>query len=83
MQRKKLDGAILKLDFEKTYDSVNWPFLQQMLRMKGFSPHWCQWIDQIVQGGRVVIKVNDDIGLYFQSNKDYPKVILYHQFPLI
>jgi hypothetical protein len=27
MHRKKLDGVIFKIDFEKTYDKVNWPFL--------------------------------------------------------
>ena len=48
MHRKKLDGIILKLDFEKAYDKVNWDFLQQTLRMKGFAPIWCKWIDQIV-----------------------------------
>jgi hypothetical protein len=37
LHRKKLNGAILKLDFEKVYDKVNWGFLQQTLRMKGFS----------------------------------------------
>jgi hypothetical protein len=33
---KKRDGVILKLDFEKAYDKVNWSFLQQTLIMKGF-----------------------------------------------
>jgi hypothetical protein len=65
MHRKKLGGVIIKLDFEKAYDKVNWSFLQQTLRMKGFSPLWCKWIDQIVRGGSVGIKVNDDIGHYF------------------
>jgi hypothetical protein len=37
LHRKKLSGVILKLDFEKAYDKVNWGFLQQTLRMKGFS----------------------------------------------
>jgi hypothetical protein len=35
LHRKKKDGVILKLDFEKAYDKVKWPFLQQVLRMKG------------------------------------------------
>jgi hypothetical protein len=69
MHRKKLDGVILKLDFEKAYDKVNWSFLQQSLRMKGFSSQWCNWIDRIVKGGSVGIKVNDDIGQYFQTKK--------------
>jgi hypothetical protein len=37
IHRKKLSGVILKLDFEKPYDKVNWNFLRQTLRMKGFS----------------------------------------------
>jgi hypothetical protein len=28
----------LKIDFEKAYDKVKWPFLYQTLWMKGFSP---------------------------------------------
>jgi hypothetical protein len=50
LQRKKQKGLILKLDFEKAYDKVNWTFLQQVLRMKGFSGKWCQWIEKIVRG---------------------------------
>jgi hypothetical protein len=34
---KKQDGVIFKIDFGKAYDKVNWNFLQQTLRMKGFS----------------------------------------------
>jgi hypothetical protein len=37
IHRKKMSGVILKLDFEKVYDKVNWEFLQQTLRIKGFS----------------------------------------------
>jgi hypothetical protein len=50
LQRKKQKGLILKLDFEKAYDKVNWTFLQQVLRMKGFSGKWCKWIEKIVRG---------------------------------
>jgi hypothetical protein len=37
--------------------------------MKGFRPVWCDWIARFVQGRRVGIKVNDDIGHYFQTLK--------------
>jgi hypothetical protein len=36
LHSKKLNGVILKLDFEKAYDKVKWSFLQQTLRMKVF-----------------------------------------------
>ena len=69
LHRKKLNGVIFKIDFEKAYDKVKWPFLLQTLRMKGFSDTWCRWVENFVSGGSVAIKVNDDIGNYFQTRK--------------
>jgi hypothetical protein len=37
LHTRKEDGIIFKIDFEKDYDNVKWSFLQQALRMKGFS----------------------------------------------
>ena len=37
--------------------------------MKGFTPLWCKWTDKIVRGDGVGIKVNEDIGHYFQTKK--------------
>jgi hypothetical protein len=70
LHRKKMSGVILKLDFEKAYDKVNWDFLQQTLRIKGFSGKWCHWINQIVSKGSVGVKVNDNVGRYFQTKKN-------------
>jgi hypothetical protein len=69
LHRKKLDGVLLKIDFEKTYDKVNLSFLQQALCMKGFDPKWCRGIKDFVSKGSVGIKVNDAIGHYFQTQK--------------
>ena len=69
MHKKKKNGVVLKLDFEKAYDKVKWPFLQQVLWMKGFSTKWCAWINQVITKGSVAIKVNDDVGHYFQTRK--------------
>jgi len=69
LHTKKSDGVIFKIDFEKAYDRVKWPFLQQTLRMKGFFPKWCRWVEGMVTGGSVGIKVNDDIGPYFQTKR--------------
>jgi hypothetical protein len=69
LRRKKQKRIILNLDFEKTYIKVNWVFLQQVLKMKGFSSKWCQWIDKIVFGGSVNVKVNDESSYFFQTRK--------------
>jgi hypothetical protein len=69
MHRKKLNGVILKIDFEKTYDKVKWSFLQQTLRMKGFYEEWRVLINNSIFCGSVANKVNDEVGKYFQTNK--------------
>jgi hypothetical protein len=51
LQRKKMDGVLLKLDFEKAYDKVKWSFLQQTLQIKGFDPKWCDWIKNLLKKG--------------------------------
>jgi hypothetical protein len=37
LHRKKKSGVIPKIDFEKAYDKIMWPFVKQALMMKGFS----------------------------------------------
>jgi hypothetical protein len=69
LHSKKLNGVILKLDFKKAYDKAKWYFLQQTLRMKGFSDEWRASINSFMSGGSVAIKINDDVGRYFQTLK--------------
>uniref|UniRef100_A0A8I6YB15 Reverse transcriptase domain-containing protein n=1 Tax=Hordeum vulgare subsp. vulgare TaxID=112509 RepID=A0A8I6YB15_HORVV len=69
LHSKKLDGVLFKVDFEKAYDKVNWSFLQQTLRMKGFGEIWRKHIDCFIKQGSVGIKVNDDVGHFFHTLK--------------
>jgi hypothetical protein len=69
LHSKTNDGVIFKIDFEKAYDKVKWSFLQQTLRLKGFSQKWCQWVQSFIEAGNVNIKVNDQLGSYFQTKK--------------
>jgi hypothetical protein len=74
--RKKIDGFMLKMNFEKDYNKIKWPFMQQTLCMKGFDPKWGDWMDEIVQRGCVGIRARDDIGHYFQTQKKIRQAIL-------
>jgi Reverse transcriptase (RNA-dependent DNA polymerase). len=69
LNRKNKSVVIFKIEFEKAYDKVKWSFVQQTLRMKGFSPKWCEWIAFFIQGGHVGIRVNDQTGNNFQTYK--------------
>ena len=53
---KKLDGVIFKVDFEKSYDKVKWPFLLQAMCIKGFNETWQNQVGSLVQKGSVGIK---------------------------
>jgi hypothetical protein len=70
---KKLKGIILKLDFEKAYDKVNWKFMLEVLRKKNFPGKWIEWTKQIVEGGKVGININGNPGNFFDTHKGLRK----------
>jgi hypothetical protein len=37
------------------------------MRMKGLSLIWCKWIETSISRGSVGVKLNDEIGHYFQT----------------
>lgn len=68
-KRKNQMGIILKLDFEKAYDKVKWNFLFECLAARGFCSKWCEWIEKVVAGGTVSVKLNNLVGPYIKSFK--------------
>lgn len=69
VKRGKQSGILLKIDFEKAYDKVNWQFLYQMMIMKGFRVKWCDWVMRTVRGGKVAVRTNDLTGPFFSTHK--------------
>jgi type VI protein secretion system component Hcp len=50
MRKRKRKVIIMKLDFEKAYDKVQWSFLFEVLERKRFPEKWIQWMKQVVGG---------------------------------
>jgi len=69
LRATKTSGVIIKLDFGKAYDRVNWNFLEEVLHRKWFDMKWIQWMNKAVRGGRVCIDLNGERGDYFRSFK--------------
>lgn len=41
---------VLKLDFEKSYDKLDWKFIFDNLKYRGFYDKWLEWIMKVVVG---------------------------------
>ncbi|GAU23391.1 hypothetical protein TSUD_334390 [Trifolium subterraneum] len=57
-KRTGKDCLIFKVDFEKAYDSVDWGFLEYMLRRFGFCEVWIGWMRACIFGGNLSVLVN-------------------------
>jgi hypothetical protein len=56
-KRRGKECLIFKVDFEKAYDSVDWSFLEYMLRRFGFCEIWIWWIKACVFVGNQSVLV--------------------------
>lgn len=50
--------VILKLDVSKAFDSIQWPFLVEVLRLIGFGTRWITWICGLLATSSIRTMVN-------------------------
>jgi hypothetical protein len=50
-------SLVLKMDFEKAYDSVDWGFHEYMMRRFGFGARWIDWMKACVFAGNLSVLV--------------------------
>jgi len=48
LKKAKCSGVLLKLDFEKAYDSIDWGSIDIVLKEMGFGVRWRQWINACI-----------------------------------
>lgn len=58
-------GIVLKLDFEKAYEKVDWKFLIDCRTMRGFDDRCVQWVKHLLFNSTVSVKLNRETGTYF------------------
>lgn len=57
-RNRNLKGYVLKLDFAKAYDRVDWFFLDRILAHKGFGVRWRKWIQGCISSANYSIMIN-------------------------
>ncbi|XP_058776499.1 uncharacterized protein LOC131650805 [Vicia villosa] len=57
-KQNKSSCLLLKVDFEKAYDSLSWNFLRDMLVRMGFGKRWLMWMDACIFSSHFSVLVN-------------------------
>ncbi|GJT31588.1 RNA-directed DNA polymerase, eukaryota [Tanacetum coccineum] len=66
---KRKQSFVIKIDFEKAYDSVRWDYVGDVLSKFGFGEKWCGWIHEFFRSSRGSVLVNGSPTIEFQFYK--------------
>lgn len=58
MKTNNTNGMILKRDFSKAYDTVDWSCLLHIMECVNINQHWIRWIKAILETTRMSVLVN-------------------------
>uniref|UniRef100_A0ACD5XYD0 Uncharacterized protein n=1 Tax=Avena sativa TaxID=4498 RepID=A0ACD5XYD0_AVESA len=62
-------AIVLKLDFQKAFDSISWDALDKILLAKGLPPLWCFWIKNLNSSSQSAVLLNGKPGRWFQCRR--------------
>ena len=63
--KTKTPTLLFKLDIAKTFDSVSWEYLLELLEIRGFPVRWRNWISLILSASSIVL--NGGAGPFLSS----------------
>ncbi|XP_057418742.1 uncharacterized protein LOC130712948 [Lotus japonicus] len=69
LKKREDGGFLLKLDFAKAYDNVEWSFLLDILKEMNFGERWINWIRTCVSTATLSILVNGSSTSFFDMEK--------------
>jgi hypothetical protein len=72
----KVVGApciILKLDFEKSFDTIEHEVLLQSLRHKGFNEEWIRWVKDFLGSSSSIVLLNGITNKQFKCKRGVGK----------
>ncbi|GJU12166.1 cysteine-rich receptor-like protein kinase, partial [Tanacetum coccineum] len=69
LKKNKKKAFLLKIDFEKAYDSVNWNCIRQILIQMGFGVKWCKWIETCQKSALISVLVNGSPTVEFKMER--------------
>ncbi|GJS89195.1 RNA-directed DNA polymerase, eukaryota [Tanacetum coccineum] len=68
-KKKKKRAMVLKIDFEKAYDSLSWEFLDRMMEFMHFPIQWRKWIRASLHSARASILINGSPTVEFRLQR--------------
>lgn len=68
--KRKKPAVVLKLDFAKAFDTVNWAGLFRVMRARGFSELWIRWMEDILTSSKSAVLVNGCPGPWITCKRE-------------
>lgn len=69
MNLRRLPGYSLKVDFAKAFDLVDWEFLLELLKARGFGAKWLACIENILSSTKANVLVNESPNGYIRYQR--------------